>query len=82
MDIDDVLAGLSPADREALLQRLLEEQHVDDESVDSRLRRLEELVGSGQGLGARAGRRSGRRQGFGGETAPWARHNHHCHCCG
>lgn len=76
MDVDKVLAGLSPDDRAALLQRLLNETEGDGE-LDARVRRLEALVGPpGPGPGwagrHRRGPAYGEGPGYGGQ--------HHCHC--
>lgn len=80
MDVDEVLAGLSPADRAALLERLLAEAEGEGD-LDARVRRLETLVGGAPGRGPRWAGRYRRGPGSGDE-GPWG--HHHCHCphCG
>jgi len=80
MDVDEVLADLSPDDRAALLERLLNETEGDRE-LDARVRRLEALVGPpGPGPGWSGRHRRG--PAFGEE--PGYLGHHHCHCphCG
>jgi len=82
MDVDAVVADLSPADRQRLLERLLDEPPDGEDEVETRLRRLESMVGAGRGRGPGWGRRSRGGAGVSAEPGPWG--HHHCHCshCG
>ncbi len=75
MDVDEVLAGLSPAQRAELLERLqAEAQGAGPETdLEARVRWLEEQAQWRRGPG-----RGGRPVGGG----PWVHHHWHCDHCG
>ena len=82
MDVDEVIAGLSDAERDALLDRLLEarrEKSEADEGLGERVARLEALLAAGQSRRQRGPR--------GASTWPvdpggyfWHEHRHCPHC--
>lgn len=85
MNVDEIVAGLSQAERDALLQRLLsdigpEEVQGGEAELEDRVLRLERLVGRR----ATGGRRSGPEWAGGPgccHGGPWHGH-HHCPSCG
>jgi hypothetical protein len=82
MDVDEIVAGLSEADRKALLQRLMlevspeEDEDEDEVGLEERLARLEQLLGPRGSRGKGRGPRRGYGPGWGYEG------HHHCPHCG
>jgi hypothetical protein len=78
MDMDEMLAGLSEADRKALLRRLMLEVSPEEDEVEleERVARLEQL------LGPRGSRGRGRGPSWGNGPG-WGYEGHrHCPHCG
>jgi hypothetical protein len=81
MDIDEIVAGLSGPDREALLARLQEGGPEADDDLGKRVSRLEDYL---ERRGSKH-RSSGPRGGYGRDWAsggPPCHAHHHCPQCG